>query len=100
MIARCELKCREYLAGHFEDYMIDAAKIDNCRALAKKHGVPFWLFVRWINEDWYLDYRLPEGEHYPRRMGGRTDRGDPDDWELQEFIPNSVFRVMRTTRKP
>jgi hypothetical protein len=72
-------------------YAISARKLRDLRAIARERHCTAWLVIR--TPDGIHAAPIPcGGTKWERRMGGRTDRGDPQDIELMEFVPAKQFR--------
>lgn len=85
--ALIEVKCRRYARGTYPDYMVSAMKIAEAMAVAGTMAVPVILAVRL--RDALLWHRV--APPYEARIGGRRDRGDPDDVEPVLHIPFEQF---------
>ena len=73
-----EIKVRNYASTDFNTYMISADKIARIRMLSSVSGIPSFLFVAWID---MVGYQPADTPDYTA-IGGRRDRGDPQDIEV------------------
>lgn len=72
-------------------YAISARKLRDLRAIARERHCTAYLVVR--AADGIYAAPIPcTGTKWQRHIGGRTDRNDPADIELMEFVPASQFR--------
>jgi hypothetical protein len=88
-----EIKCRTNAHDYYPDYMIDAGKMDACMAIAKDEGVPFFLIVQFTDGVYWI--KVEKGSFSNRKIGGRTDRGDPNDIEECCYVPMSLWRRLK-----
>lgn len=85
--AFCEIKCRNYPFSHFADgYAIGLHKIMAAKQLTDTTGLPFILVISCEDGVYYT--KVSEFKNILTVMGGRRDRGDPQDIE-----PMAVFRA-------
>jgi hypothetical protein len=70
--------------------MISADKIARIRMLSSVSGIPSFLFVAWTDTVGYIN--LADTPDYTA-IGGRRDRGDPQDIEV--LLHYSVDRFIR-----
>lgn len=102
-----EIKCRNITNEQFKQpshYWISKSKIINCLKWSIEFKVPFVLTIGTktpINGKWKLDngvylakINTKDTLEFSQEMGGRTDRGDPQDLEMGYYIPMSKFRYL------
>ena len=88
-VAWLEIKSRTNPRGAYPTYMISLGKVMAARRLSEASQFPSFLLVQWsdycgyVRLDSLLDFRVA--------VGGRTDRGDPDDIEPVALIPIMDF---------
>lgn len=90
VVGMVEIKVRNYASTAFKTYMISADKIARIRMLSSVCGIPTFLFVAWTDEIGYIN--LADTPDYSA-IGGRKDRGDPQDMEV--LLHYSVDRFIR-----
>ena len=86
--ALIEIKCRRNTMAKYDSMMVGMDKVLYARQINQHFGVKSYLFVQWtdqlgyvcLNEDCTID------------MGGRTDRGDPNDIGLHAYFDIDKFR--------
>jgi hypothetical protein len=88
-VAWLEIKSRTNPRTEYPTYMIALTKIMAARRLSEASQLRSFLLVQWsdycgyVRLDSLLDFRVA--------VGGRTDRGDPDDIEPVALIPIMDF---------
>lgn len=86
LIAVVEAKQRTCRFAQYPTYIISEAKINYLRNV----GVPAFLVIGWTDRAGFTKVR----EGYSRAMGGRSDRGDPNDIEMMCHLPMSQFSLV------
>jgi hypothetical protein len=88
--AFAEVKVRSNPRDKYPTYMIALSKVMSANGLNAATGLPCFLLVRWTDCWGYvrLDGKVEQGS---LSVGGRTDRGDPQDVEPVSLIPTSRF---------
>lgn len=88
--AFAEMKVRSNPRDRYPTYMIALSKVMSANSLNAATGLPCFLLVRWTDCWGYVrvDGRI---EHGSLGVGGRSDRGDPQDMEPVFLIPMSRF---------
>lgn len=88
--AFAEIKVRSNPRGKYPTYMISLSKVTSANVLNASTGLPCFLLVRWTDCWGYvrIDGMIAQGNV---GIGGRTDRGDPQDMEPVYLIPMSSF---------
>jgi hypothetical protein len=86
-----ELKKRGFDSDRYDEYMLSLDKYMTACQLSRDTKLPCSLVVEFndkivFTELTEIDFRLG--------MGGRKDRGDPEDYEPCCWIPLSEFRVL------
>jgi len=104
LVSILEIKTRNYTMDELErfgGFMISAEKLVRARELSEMVRVPFILVLKLFGA--LGDQGIPQGETYYRsfynrerysgevRLGGRTDRNDPDDRELVMLFTRNMF---------
>jgi hypothetical protein len=59
---------------------------------AERNNLDVWYCI--LRDDGLYSTRIDPQLRYPRQMGGRRDRGDPDDIEELALVPWSDFTVV------
>lgn len=70
-----------------------ATAIADCRLLARESGVPFVLFVWWLDGLFFLD--ATSANPSAVTVGGRKDRDDPSDIEPLVHFETSIFKPVQ-----
>lgn len=89
--AYAEVKHRECAFGQYPDYMISTKKVERAMELNAHWGRRTFLIVEFVDTVYYThldDLKIIGGDV---RMGGRKDRGDPQDTECVVHIPLAAF---------
>lgn len=92
VVCFAEVKVRTTPFSMYQTYMISLGKVMAARNLAGVTGLPSLLIVGW-SDAWgqtRLDIDPWVGSI---SVGGRTDRGDPQDIEPVVMIPMSAFSI-------
>jgi hypothetical protein len=76
--------------------MVSLLKWMTARDVAKAARVPGFLVVSWTD---CVGMISVDADEVVPGVGGRTDRGDPDDVELVVHIPVAKFRVVSEARE-
>jgi hypothetical protein len=87
-----EIKCRTFERDKYETTLINAHKIMSANDITQAFRRPAFLVVSWT--DWTGFISFENLSQYRIGMGGRTDRGDPKDWDICCFIPVSEFKEL------
>jgi hypothetical protein len=91
LIAVVEIKNRKTLSlNKFPAYMISKKKITNGLSIGNELAVPYLLVVNFAESLMFAE--IKKGYKFKEAMGGRKDRGDPNDIEEVVFIPISLFK--------
>jgi len=91
LIAVVEIKNRNKLSiSKFPYYMISKKKIKNGLIISNELAVPFLLIVNFAELLMYAE--ITKKHRFKEAIGGRKDRGDPNDIEEMVFIPMSLFK--------
>jgi hypothetical protein len=92
IVGFAEIKCRNYRSDAFRDYMISLSKIARAREIKRVTGLDTALCVRFTNAD--LMRKITDDRTVSVGMGGRKDRGDPEDIETVAMIPLREFKFI------
>lgn len=87
-----EVKVRTNDHDRYPTYMLSLEKWMTGVALRKNLRLPVWLFVQFADQLMWAPFAHVEGIEVG--MGGRYDRGDPQDVEPVALIPLSLFSVV------
>ena len=84
-----ELKARNHEYGAYPTYAISMSKVMRAIALERDTGLPSLLVVRYLNVVYIAYFRsfIGGGGKGFVRVGGRKDRGDPQDVEPMWHLP-------------
>lgn len=90
--AKCffEFKSRENSVQKFPTAMVNLGKVIAASNLSRATGLKCWLCVEWTDQVGVIDFASP----IEIGVGGRTDRGDPNDIDLMAHYPISGFRML------
>lgn len=91
IVAWIEVKCRKYNMNDFDTFMLSLDKYLASVELGNTTNLPVTLVVRWKDKIGYADLLHCTGVI---KMGGRKDRGDPQDVEPAVYIPMDEFREL------
>lgn len=91
IVAWIEIKCRTNDMNDYQTYMLSLDKYNASIELGKVTNLPVTLVVKWNDKIGYADLLHCRGVI---KMGGRVDRGDPQDLEPAVFIPIEDFREL------
>jgi hypothetical protein len=91
VVAFVEAKCRTFPSTKFPTYMLSLEKVLAARAFLGA-GKNAFLAVRW-SDNRVATVNLARCV-FKVVVGGRTDRGDPDDIEPVAMIPLSEFKFL------
>ena len=84
-----EAKCRNCNHDKYRTFFISLAKYIHACELTKFTGIPTFILVEWMDQTKYVKVPCMTADI---RMGGRIDRGNPDDHEPMIHIPITEFR--------
>lgn len=87
-----ETKIRSNRHLQYQTYMISSKKLVAATTTSSVLNVPTVLAVRWTDAWGYVS--LSELPSHEVAIGGRTDRGDPQDMETVALIPMSHFVIV------
>lgn len=73
-----EFKCRKGKSNDYRAYVVSLSKAMAAEALKKATGLPVYLVVEWDD----MIGKIPMQNFRAVNVGGRTDRGDPNDFDL------------------
>ena len=82
-----EFKKRSHNIGDFPTVMIPAKKLRKCLNISDQLNCEFLYVVEFNNGTFACSVK-----HYSTAPGGRTDRGDPNDFGVMAFINIEDFR--------
>lgn len=85
-----EVKTRTFEMNKYPTVMISLSKVMAAKSLSDTTGLPCYLIVKYTDVIARLDFSDP----YELRMGGRVDRGDPQDRDICAFYPKERFTVV------
>ncbi len=91
IVAWIEVKTRKYNMNDFDSFMLSLDKYNASVQLGSITNLPVTLVVRWSDKIGYADLLHCRGVI---KMGGRKDRGDPQDVEPAVYIPIDDFREL------
>ena len=80
--ALVEVKNRNCASFKYPNFMISLDKIIHANNLTMITHLPCWLAVRWTDCIGLVDFEMWRDIS----LGGRFDRGDPDDFQLQGYF--------------
>jgi len=89
-----EVKTRSFHMNKYPPVMISLSKVLAADALTRKTGLPCYLICKYTDCVARLDFAHP----LDLRMGGRTDRNDPQDVDICAFYPISGFTIVSQNR--
>jgi hypothetical protein len=87
-----EVKVRQLSFHRFPNYMIAAKKSDGLRRLSHEMKCGAHLLVGFPDAAALFTF---SDQVFPRAQAGRKDRNDKQDIESCEFIPLSLFRLLK-----
>ena len=88
MKAFIEIKCRKNTMARYDSMMVGMDKVLYARNVYQHFGINSFLFVQWTDALGYVSFQ----EDCTIDLGGRTDRGDPNDVNLHAYFDISKFR--------
>lgn len=89
-IAFGEIKARTFEVGKFDTAMVNLHKVVRAKQLTETTGLPSYLIVLWTD----ALGRISFDEEHSLQMGGRYDRGDPQDSDICAYYPISGFKIL------
>lgn len=94
--AWAESKRRYNVRSKYPELMLSLAKWREGRQLSEDTGLPFLLLIEWDDGLFWMRAEI----NYPVGIGGRSDRGDPEDIEPMVFIPVDHFKRLTAITRP
>lgn len=94
-----EIKCRTNSMKEYSTYMLSAGKIAHGLMYANLARVHFILAVQFTDAEMFCDITSLDASMekiIKYGVGGRTDRGDPQDIEMVGYIPMDRFSPVRS----
>jgi hypothetical protein len=88
-----EVKHRQVPTWQYPNYFISMKKILAAHQTFQATGIAVVLAVQFNDA---LGFTAISSKKYPVKMGGRYDRGDPQDVEPVSFIPLADFTLIKT----
>lgn len=88
-----EVKTRTFEMNKYPTVMISLSKVVAAKAITETTGLPCYLIVKYTDVIARLDF----ASSHQLRMGGRADRGDPQDRDICAFYPITRFTVVSQT---
>jgi hypothetical protein len=85
-----EIKCRNVAKHKYPTTMVGFEKVAEARNIYREFGVKSFLFVQWTDELGYICLN----RDCSLELGGRWDRGDPQDVSVYAFFPVDEFKVL------
>jgi len=92
VFAWAEIKTRGHAKGHFPTFLLSLEKVIRAKELARETGKPAFLIVKWTDHVGWMDFQEIRADEWPIEIGGRSDRGDPQDLEPCVMIPIRFFK--------
>ena len=92
VVAFIEMKTRSNKMQHYPTYMISMTKVINAGITNAATGIPCFLVVRWVDHVGYVNMSNVKSTV---KMGGRTDRSDPQDVEPVCHIDIGLFKKFK-----
>jgi hypothetical protein len=93
VFAWAEIKTRpKYRKGDFSTYLLSLEKVIRGKELARETGKPAFLIVQWTDALGWMDFEDIRPDEWVIEIGGRSDRGDPQDQEPCLMIPIRFFK--------
>jgi hypothetical protein len=89
IIGFVEAKCRNCDHERYPTFFVSLTKYMSACEVARFTGIPTYFLVEWLDQTKYV--RVP-CRTTGVCMGGRLDRGNPDDMEPVIHIPTTEFR--------
>lgn len=86
-----ELKKRSFDSDKYDEYMLSLDKYMIAKKLSEDTGKPCTLVVEFNDKIFLADLSKIE---FRLGMGGRKDRGDPEDYEPCCWIPIDQFKLL------
>jgi len=90
--AWAELKKRNMPSDRYDEYMLSLDKYLTAQTLAQQTGTKCFLVVEFTDRIVYADLADVE---FRLGMGGRKDRGDPEDYEPCCWMPLRQFKEVK-----
>lgn len=88
--ALAEIKVRNNSRYKYPTYMISAAKVDAILSNARNMGL-FPILIVCFTDGVFI---TKLSDRYPKSLGGRRDRNDPNDVEMCVYIPMEEFKAL------
>lgn len=92
VVAFIEMKTRSNKMQHYPTYMISMTKVINASITGISTGLPCFLVVQWVDGVGYVNMGNVKTTV---KMGGRTDRSDPQDVEPVCHIDIGLFKKFK-----
>lgn len=89
-VAFGEIKARTFPMNKFSTAMVNLHKVVRAKQLTDTTGLPSYLIVLWTDALARISF---EADH-SLQMGGRTDRGDPQDSDICAYYPIEGFKIL------
>ena len=88
-----EVKCRVFKHDQYETMFVGLNKVQKARDLFNLTNKRVILLVSWSDVYGYIDFN----EQFEVGLGGRKDRGDPNDFGLIAYYPIDKFKIIGAT---
>jgi hypothetical protein len=88
-----EIKCRSHNIGKYPTIMLSSSKVLTAKAVSFFLGIPCYLVVR-FGDGTIHSVIMSAGGHLPPEIGGRFDRGDPQDVEPVVHYPVNLLELV------
>jgi len=96
LVGFAEIKCRTNPMALYDTAIIDESKVIYSQKLKEKFGVPSFFVIMW--SDYCGFTRLDTGGVF-KTIGGRNDRGDPNDGrDLLANFPIKSFTIIGSSK--
>jgi len=90
IVAFGEIKARTFAMNKYPTAMVNLHKVLRAKHLTDTTGLPSYLLVLWTD----ALARISFADGFSLQMGGRTDRGDPQDVDVCAYYPIECFKVL------
>lgn len=85
-----EIKCRTNEMAKYDTTMCGMNKLVFAHQVKERFGINSYLFVQWTDRLGYISM----DEHCELDLGGRIDRGDPNDTGMYAYFDVSKFKEL------